>query len=272
MNRKAGNYYETDDYTAFRYLVGNREIKPERVKAVIESIESIGYVLSPVLVNEKMEIIDGQARVTALQKLGLPVHYTVQPGIGVKECIAMNVKQTNWVLTDFIHCYANLGYASYKYLEILFERYGKKFTVSPILYALRGSVPNNKIIKEGRFTCTEKDYERACKTLEYLSKFTPIFEGEVGFKSYYLIAIAYCYNSPSIDNNKLLSVICTRKIDLDPVVNVAQAVEVIEKIYNLRSRNKVYILTEYKMDYDKKKQEYRSTYYKKGKGGDEEKA
>ena len=68
----------TTKYKIFKKLLANREVTQTRVNNIIDSIQRVGYVTSPIIVNEKMEIIDGQGRLEALQELNLPVeiHYT----------------------------------------------------------------------------------------------------------------------------------------------------------------------------------------------------
>lgn len=101
MDNVIGQIYQTTDYSKFKRLKGNRDVK--NAKKIVDSINDVGYVLSPILVNEKMEVIDGQNRLDALVKLDMPVVYMMQEGIGRKECQALNINQTNWTTEQFIH-------------------------------------------------------------------------------------------------------------------------------------------------------------------------
>lgn len=51
--------YFTTDYSKFKLMKGNREIDALHVKRLIESFRE-QYLFSPILVNSKHEIIDGQ--------------------------------------------------------------------------------------------------------------------------------------------------------------------------------------------------------------------
>ena len=42
--------FVTDDYSQFKKLEGNRPIKDGRVNLIVESINKVGYILSPILV------------------------------------------------------------------------------------------------------------------------------------------------------------------------------------------------------------------------------
>ena len=133
MDAIIGQIYQTADYTKFKRLPGNRDVK--NAKKIVDSINDVGYVLSPILVNEKMEVVDGQNRLEALQKLELPVAYIMQEGIGRKECQALNINQSNWTTEQFIHSYAECGYKSYQKLELLIHDFKKKgFGLEGILF------------------------------------------------------------------------------------------------------------------------------------------
>lgn len=49
----AYNVYTTNDYSIFKRLPGNRDIPESRISKIVESIQSIGWVHNPIIVNEK---------------------------------------------------------------------------------------------------------------------------------------------------------------------------------------------------------------------------
>lgn len=65
MDKKTTNVYETTNYSKFKKMLDNREVSPNRVQKIVKSIDQVGYVMSPIIVNEKMEVIDGQGRLAA---------------------------------------------------------------------------------------------------------------------------------------------------------------------------------------------------------------
>ena len=105
-----------DDLTRFKTLKGNRSVEESRVKKIMKSIEDITMIDAPIIVNEKMEVIDGQGRLEACKRLGIPVPYLMIKGLGVRHCRAMNINQTNWTLTDYIKSHADGGSEDYKRL------------------------------------------------------------------------------------------------------------------------------------------------------------
>ena len=55
----------TGDYGIFKRLKGNRTVTRSRVEKIKNSINKVGYIKSPIVVNEKREVIDGQGRCQA---------------------------------------------------------------------------------------------------------------------------------------------------------------------------------------------------------------
>jgi hypothetical protein len=115
-----GQVYETTDYDVFRFRPDNRRIK-ENIK-LRESLKRVG-ILSPIVVNEKMEIIDGQGRVTLAMKLRIKVPYIVKNGFCKREIIELNTSGNKWEIVDFIETYASEGIDEYEKMWLLLERY-----------------------------------------------------------------------------------------------------------------------------------------------------
>ena len=72
-DKTVGHIFETTDYDIFKRLEGNRADIERRAKKVIKSIKAVGQIKAPIIVNERFEIIDGQARAEAFRRLGLPI-------------------------------------------------------------------------------------------------------------------------------------------------------------------------------------------------------
>lgn len=239
--------YVTTDYKKFKRLDGNRAIQEARIKKIIASIRKVGYVLSPIVVNENIEIIDGQARLEAFKRLNLPVYYVVAEGAGIDECIAMNINQTGWTLTDYIDSYADTGNISYVYLSQLLKAYKGIFQNKVILNIATGKVErSNGIIKEGRFSCDATMYNESQRVLSWLKNFRQPIDRVDGHTEYYYMALAFCYSDPEIDNDKLIGKVTQLQANLIPVTTIQQALEQLENVYNNRSHNKVYIVTNYR--------------------------
>lgn len=81
----------TSNYSRFKHLNGNRNIVEPHLRRLIKSIQENGWLEnSPVLVNQKYEIIDGQHRFEACKTLGLPIEYMVVYDEDLSTCIVRN--------------------------------------------------------------------------------------------------------------------------------------------------------------------------------------
>jgi hypothetical protein len=162
------NVYVTKNYGIFKRLVGNRDIPESRISKIVDSIQKIGWIRNPIIVNEKMEVIDGQGRLTALQRLKMPVEYIIAEGAGNRECIYMNMNMVNWKLPDFIKSYAEQGNENYQRLLSLMEKYanGNLDIISTAVY--RVSKAKHRDIKEGILQLTEDQYRAAVPRLEFI--------------------------------------------------------------------------------------------------------
>ena len=162
--------YKTTNYDIFNKLLGNRDVSRARVAQIKKSIESVGYVINPIIVNEKLEIIDGQGRHQALAELGLPIYFQIADGAGIRECISMNIKMKNWGFMDYVISYKNRKYKDYVTLFNTIKQYKSinPPNVAGILGSCMSSGHNfNQIIQEGLFKV--KNYKKAILTLDFIS-------------------------------------------------------------------------------------------------------
>lgn len=204
-SEEAYKVYSTKDYSVFKRLVGNRDIPESRISKIVESIQTIGWVHNPIIVNEKMEVIDGQGRLTALQRLKMPVEYIIAKGAGNKECIYMNMNMVNWKLPDFIKSYAEQGNENYQRLLNLMEKYanGNLDIISTAVY--RVSKSKHREIKQGILQLTEDQYRAAVPRLEYIKPLLDNLDSKKlpGSIVTLMQTLIYYYDYPEVDKERL---------------------------------------------------------------------
>ena len=260
---RAGEIFATEEYGMFKKLNGNRDVKEDRVLSIIKSIQSVGYIRNPIIINEFNEVIDGQGRLEALKRLALPVHFIVEPGTGIKECIAMNIDQKNWKIEDYIKSYADTGNTSYIRLLQLVKNFQQKLGLETIVNTIRGKKCGNyKDIKSGTFTLEAEHFKEAASVLDYLKKASNVFGQVGGNKNAYFAALAFCYRFEEVDNRQMLEKIEKYRIELVPVSTMEQALDRIEAVYNKRAKTRVYIKTEYQKAMENRYSWYAKKYMK----------
>lgn len=240
---------KTNDYEMFKKLLGNRAVDTKRVAKIVKSIKTVGYITNPIIVNEKMEVIDGQGRLEALKKLNLPIDYIVVEGSGMKHCISMNVNMENWKLIDYAESFATQGNRNYINLIELVRRF-PEFNISIILSIVReciegGSTSAN--VKEGNLTFSDEDKKEMIEIMDYVRKFIPYLKNRAsGRVTVIYIVIGLLYKSKICDEERLLEQ-CEKYADkLKNTANSRDALEKLEEIYNFRKRDVEYFLDKFR--------------------------
>ena len=242
---KAYDVYTTRDYSIFKRLVGNRDIPESRISKIVDSIQKIGWVHNPIIVNEKMEVIDGQGRLTALQRLKMPVEYIIAPGAGNKECIYMNMNMVNWKLPDFIKSYAEQGNENYQRLLSLMEKYagGNLDIISTAVY--RVSKSKHRDIKEGILQLTEEQYKAAVPRLEYIKPLLERLDEKKlpGSIVTLMQTMIYYFDYPDVDTERLAYSVEKYIYNSTPWVLNTDCEREVENAYNygLKLENKIFI-------------------------------
>ena len=196
--------YVTNEYGRFKSLLGNREVTETRVNNIKNSIETIGYISSPVIVNEKMEVIDGQGRLEALKRLKMPVEYRIIPGLTVNDCQALNLKNGGWSVGDFVKSYADLGDATYINMMRLKKQYGFSYTI--ILSIATGKAHGGhrtNMLRDKQFSLTAEDVVRLDNTLKFLSELKDVQKTIGGRSAVFYTKLAWIYTQPGVDTNRL---------------------------------------------------------------------
>ena len=110
----------TQDYTLFERISGNRKLSQPHVNRLLEAIQDSPDTITynPIIVNDKFEVIDGQHRLEAIKKLGLPVHYVKVNDIGLQTVQKLNSLSKSWTPTDYAKSFAENGIEAYQtYLD-----------------------------------------------------------------------------------------------------------------------------------------------------------
>jgi hypothetical protein len=68
---------------------------------------------NPILVNENLQVIDGQHRLLAAKEVKSEVYFIIIPGSNLTDVHTLNLNQKNWSRKDFMEGYANMGVIPY---------------------------------------------------------------------------------------------------------------------------------------------------------------
>lgn len=247
MKEIIAQVYAESDYSVFRRLPDNRDVTTSRVGKLIASMTE-KYILNPIIVNEKMEVIDGQGRFEARKAMQLPIHYILIPGLTSDDCRRMNFYNTAWKALDFAKSYAKRGLSSYVTLLETCEETGK-----PISTILRLSGKSSKgdsksltkkasTFESGRLNFTQKDKDAVKDVLAKIDEIREALQFTARLNEAFTTAVKIMTETIGYDHRHMISSCEKNRSTFSQMSRLeAQLVE-FERIYNknVRAEKKLY--------------------------------
>jgi len=246
---------KTNDYSLFKPLVGNRVVNKLHVKRLKDSFEKT-YLLNPIIVNDKYEIIDGQHRFQSARELGKPVNFIVAPGYGLREVQVLNENMKNWRKEDYLNAYCDLGHPEYlKFREFMnqFPDFGiaicESFLKDSAATGGRRSANSKEAISEtnkhGRYIIKDfqegnfkiRNYSLAVENAEKIMIIKQYYDGYN--RATFVQAMIGIFKNENYNHAQFLSKLSNQPNALQHCANVTQYKLLIEEIFNYRSREKV---------------------------------
>jgi hypothetical protein len=161
----------TTEYELFGLIGPNRTVDKGHVNTIKQSLEEDGNWLmnSPIIVNGRFEVIDGQHRLEAAKELRLPVYFRILDGLTIQDARKMNIRHKGWKSYDYLKSYADEGRIPYVKLRTLKEENPEVSLSVLIVYSLGSNVAGyNKNFREG--TLENFDIEKARTRLRKLAQ------------------------------------------------------------------------------------------------------
>lgn len=239
---------KTTNFDEFVILELNRPLIDIHVKNLMESITDNPQLteLSPIVVNEKLAVIDGQHRLEAHKRLAslghiYPIHYIIREGFNIKNAQQMNSLSKTWGLVDYarIEAQSNLNY------RIFMDALGtRKLSAETIILYLSGKAAKHTGFKKGQFQVkevirAEELFNNLCEVGELLQreKITPAsFWKSTNFTR----ALYNVMNYLNYNQERMLETLKTRGDALNASKNrVVDLEETLKSIYNRGAEKKL---------------------------------
>lgn len=225
---------QTKNYATFGIIEGNRVVNESHVKKLKQSISQLDLKI-PIVVNEKMEVVDGQHRLQARKELGLPVFYIVVNGLGLRETQRVNSAAKNWNDKDFLNSFVKQNYAHYKTYKKFRETYqfGHTETMNILSGSIGGGNNNqNQDFKEGNFSVSNLD--RAIDWAEKIYQVQPFYKG---FKRRSFVgAMIRCFRHEQYDHDEFISKLSYQSSKMVDCTSIDQYLRIIDEIYNFKRK------------------------------------
>jgi hypothetical protein len=246
MVKHSNQVHTTTDYSKFKTLIGNRKPNELHIRRLTNSFKQ-NYLFSPILVNEKMQIIDGQHRFLSAKELNLPINYLIVPGYGLEEVQILNTNSANWKKEDYLKAYCDLGVEPYLQMrQFMYDFPDFGVANSEIILIGKSSVDvkhktNNKTtfailgFQNGELKIPNlyKSYEDAEKVL----MFKPYYEGYN--RRTFVATLMSLFKNENYIHAEMISKLSNNPSVLTHCTNATQYRILLEDIFNFRRREKV---------------------------------
>ena len=100
--------YSSQDYDSFSFITGNRNINKLHLGKLRSSMMDM-YIPVPIVVNEFLQIIDGQHRFMVCKEENLPLYFVMIEGLGLSDVQKINELMKIWTAEAFMDCYCDLA-------------------------------------------------------------------------------------------------------------------------------------------------------------------
>ena len=153
--------HSTTDYGQFKYIEGNREVVEAHVKSLSDQIIEKDFQI-PIIVNEKMEVCEGQHRLEAYRSLGMPITYIIKEGLNICDIRKMNSTSRKWTMEEYMISHVKLGNKEYEILQWFHNTY--EFSITDSISMLNGkgyhTADDLKDFKNGHFKVLELEWAK----------------------------------------------------------------------------------------------------------------
>ncbi len=253
--------YETKDYDIFKRLAGNRYTSENRIEKIIKSIGAVGRLNIPILVNDKLEVIDGQNRLEAFRRMSLPVMFIMQKNLGVDACIEMNKNHSPWTVDDYVDGFCDQNNENYIRLRELHEKYKLSYAKIDAEINRRANcrTPGTGL-KSGKLVMTEADKKYLEKRFTLINDFLSCFPERRRNSRAYFDAARFITRQEDVDLNFLMKrIIKTPAETFENFQDEAAILTLASNIYNAKNGGREVIIFQSRHEEEK----YRKKYGKK---------
>ncbi len=233
--------YYTLDLSVFKEITSNREVNLKHVKKLILAIKKNNLLrVNPILVDRKMNVIDGQHRLEAARQLQEGIYYIVDEHVSQADIASLNTNMHNWTPADYVNYWAIEKALGFDKVTKVLSVY-PWLNVSNSLYLLSVNPRRDSDeIKEGKIDVS--NFENAidiCNKIEFMAN-------EYGYKfiktGLFLRAFRQLNECDKYNHDHFLVKLALSPRSFFKCATSKEYIEQIEEIYNkqLHEKNKIY--------------------------------
>ncbi len=233
--------YKTTNYGMFKLKFGNRPIDNNHVNKLRRSMTR-QFIKTPITVNKKMEICDGQHRFTAIKALGLPVFYRLSSE-NLDTIRTMNQNNKNWTFDDYLASYVSLesrkdgNVGPYTQFNV-FKRQ-TRFPNAACLAMLTANKSSSCVseFKEGKLEIPQGQFGVATKQAKMIMEIGQYYDGFK--KAKFISAMLILFKDEQFTFKKFIKKLSMNRNKLYHCTNTLDYIDTIERLYNWGNATKV---------------------------------
>jgi hypothetical protein len=229
----------TTQYGKFGFIGGNRQVNKANLNSLRKSMEE-EMLMSPIIVNEKYEIIDGQHRFLVRKEMGKEIPYIIMHGYGLKQVHTLNSVAKIWGNKEYLDGYADLGNVNYIKLKEFKQKHRLDITSAFSLLknsTFSGNHEKMYEFRNGDFSLTDAQFQQAEFIMVVINQIHKLYSGAK--RKQFIYAIIRLMKNPNFDPALLINKLTYQRTKLVDCSKVEQYISLIEEIYNYRSRTPV---------------------------------
>lgn len=240
-NLVIGKIYQTKNYDQFKYRNDNRLVKDVHVLELAKSIQKMGQ-RQPVTVDKNFRVQDGQHRLAACKKLGIPVYYIVDnKQLSTAEIAELQSTADQWKDYDYSRSFSADGNQEYEKYTRFATAY-PEFAHSCRLIMLTGVTKSTSTknltenFKQGLFKV--KNYDKAVNLAETLKQLSPYYKGYA--RRSFVLAVIQLLEHKDFSLARLLRKMPKRCKEIMDFSRTEDYLDVLQDLYNWKETKKVY--------------------------------
>ena len=232
--------HTTTDYSMFSLLEENRNVG--KLTSLRRSMATKNMLNAfPLIVNEKMQVIDGQHRLEVAKELGLQVFYIISSDVELHDVPMAAAAVSKWSNMDFCTHYAKKGVQPYAELLSILKMYPSvTFGLLSVAFALSGNhgMTGHSVssFRNGTWRGATLPYIR--RTLDICNRVSPVLKKEA-WRRYFVGAVGRLVRWEDFDEELLIKKINSFPTEVVQCIDIRKTLEMLQSIYNYRNRYRI---------------------------------
>jgi hypothetical protein len=236
-----GQIFETTNYNLFKLRNDNRDVKENIVKERMISINAYGQ-RDTIKCSKDYVVSDGQHRLEACRRLGVPVKYSFEYSpLNTQQLADLQTENSSWKAGDFTKSYIVSGNENYIQYDKFIKTY-KEFQHSTALLILSNATKRNGVFeqafKDGFFKVTNS--LRAYRNADILRSLGIYYKGYN--KQGFVVTILTMVNHKEFSIERLMRKMPKRCRSIQDFSKTEDYLEVMQDLYNWKEPKKVYFI------------------------------